>query len=120
MNMKGYKGEYGLERYPQFEAHNLGSQVPNEVLLRRAIELKADAILVSQIVTQKDVHLSNLAELADMLEAQGLRERVVLVCGGPRINHEIALELGYDAGFGAGSSPTQVASFVADEVIRRH
>jgi len=55
-----------------------------------------------------------------MLEAQGLRERVVLVCGGPRINHEIALELGYDAGFGAGSSPTQVASFVADEVIRRH
>lgn len=119
MNMKGYDGEYGLERYPQFDARNLGSQVPNEVLLRRIAEFEADAVLVSQVVTQKDVHLDNLAELADMLEAQGLRERVVLVCGGPRITHEVALELGYDAGFGAGTRPSQVASYLAEEVIRR-
>jgi len=119
MNMKGYDGEYGLERYPQFDAHNLGSQVPNEVLLRRLVALDADAVLVSQVVTQKDVHLDNLAELADMLEAQGLRERVVLVCGGPRITHEVALELGYDAGFGAGARPSEVAAFLAEEVIRR-
>lgn len=119
MNMKGYDGEYGLERYPQFDARNLGSQVPNEVLLRQIVELDADAVLVSQVVTQRDVHLDNLAELADMIEAQGMRDRIVLVCGGPRITHEVALELGYDAGFGAGTRPSQVASFLADEVIRR-
>src|SRR5262245_39982386 len=36
LNMKGYAGDYGLERYPWFEAFNLGSQVPNEVLIRKA------------------------------------------------------------------------------------
>ena len=35
-NMKGYKGDYGLERYPMIEAHNLGAQVLNEDLLRIA------------------------------------------------------------------------------------
>ena len=29
MNMKGYAGHYGLERYDMIEAYNLGSQVPN-------------------------------------------------------------------------------------------
>ena len=32
-------------------ALNMGSQVPNEKLLEKAIEMKADAVLVSQIVT---------------------------------------------------------------------
>jgi len=119
MNMKGYAGEYGLERYPWFEARNLGSQVMNDVLLASAVELGADAILVSQVVTQKDVHLTNLAELVDMVEAEGIRERVLMICGGPRITHEVALELGFDAGFGAGTTPPKVASFIAQEVFRR-
>lgn len=120
LNMKGYAGEYGLERYPMFETLNLGSQVPNEVLLARAVEFRADAILVSQVVTQKDVHLTNLAELVDMVEAEGVRERVLMICGGPRITHEVALELGFDAGFGPGTTPTVVASFIAHEYLRRH
>ena len=35
LNMKGFAGDYGLERYPWFEAFNLGSQVPNEELIRQ-------------------------------------------------------------------------------------
>ncbi|MGI6345493.1 MAG: cobalamin B12-binding domain-containing protein [Bacillota bacterium] len=119
MNMKGYAGEYGLERYPEIEAHNLGSQVPNEVLVARARELRADAILVSQVVTQKDVHIPNLTQLVELLEAEGMRQRVVLICGGPRISHELAIELGYDAGFGPGTLPPHVASFIAQEMVRR-
>ncbi|SFU63547.1 OAM dimerization domain-containing protein [Alicyclobacillus macrosporangiidus] len=119
MNMKGYHGEYGLERYPEIQAYNLGSQVDNEDLLRKVVEVGADAILVSQVVTQKDVHIHNLAALADLLEAEGLRERVVLVCGGPRITHELALELGYDAGFGPGTLAPDVASFIVQEMVRR-
>ncbi len=87
MNMKGYAGEYGLERYPMFEALNMGSQVLNETLLAKAVETKADCLLVSQVVTQKDVHMSNLAELVDMVEAEGIREKVLMICGGPRVNH---------------------------------
>ena len=76
MNMKGYAGEYGLERYPMINAYNLGMQVLNEDLVAHAVEKRADALLVSQVVTQKDVHIQNLSELIDMLEAEGLRERM--------------------------------------------
>lgn len=119
MNMKGYAGEYGLERYPEMVAVNLGSQVPNETLISRAIELQADAILVSQVVTQKDVHIPNLTELVELLEAERLRDRLVLICGGPRISHELAIELGFDAGFGGGTLPPHVASFIVQEMVRR-
>jgi len=119
INMKGYMGEYGLERYPEIDAYNLGSQVPNADLLAKAVELNADAILVSQVVTQKNIHLENLTELVELSEAEGLRDKVLLICGGPRISHELAIELGYDAGFGPGTLPNHVASFIAAELIRR-
>jgi beta-lysine 5,6-aminomutase beta subunit len=93
--------------------------VPNEDLVAKAIELNADAIIVSQIVTQKDVHIPNLTELVELLEAEGMRDKVVLVCGGPRISHELAKELGYDAGFGRGSYAEDVASFTVNEIIAR-
>ncbi|MEW9121930.1 MAG: OAM dimerization domain-containing protein [Thermotaleaceae bacterium] len=119
MNMKGYAGHYGLERYKGIKAYNLGSQVPNEDFVAKAIELDADVILVSQVVTQKDVHIPNLTQLNELLEAEGIRNKVVLVCGGPRLNHELAKELGYDAGFGSGSYAEDVASFAVQEIVRR-
>ena len=119
MNMKGYNGEYGLERYPWINAWNLGSQVSNTALVAEAIKRKADAVLVSQVVTQRDVHIPNLTRLVELLEAEGIRQKTVLVAGGPRISHQFALELGYDAGFGAGTTPRQVASFIAREMATR-
>ncbi|HCS11577.1 MAG TPA: hypothetical protein DIV40_08990, partial [Clostridiales bacterium] len=118
MNMKGFDGNYGLERYKGIEAINMGSQVPNEELIAKAIEVKADAILVSQVVTQKNVHIANLTQLVEMMEAEGLRDKIILVCGGPRISHELAQELGYDAGFGTGSYSNHVASFVVNQIVK--
>ncbi len=119
MNMKGYAGHYGIERYEMFEALNMGSQVPNEEFIAKAIEMNADALLVSQTVTQKDVHIKNMTELVELLEAEGIRDKVILVCGGPRISHELAKELGYDAGFSMNSYANDVASYVAQELHRR-
>lgn len=119
MNMKGYAGHYGIERYEMFEALNMGSQVPNEEFIAKAVELHADALLVSQTVTQKDVHIQNLTNLVELLEAEGLRDKMILICGGPRISHELAKELGYDAGFGMNTFADDVASYVAEEVARR-
>ncbi len=119
MNMKGYAGHYGLERYEMIEAYNLGSQVENEDFVRRAIELKADILLVSQTVTQKNIHIQNLTNLVELLEAEGIRDKVILICGGPRINHELAKELGYDAGFGPGKYADDVASFAVKELYHR-
>lgn len=119
MNMKGYAGHYGLERYEMFEALNMGSQVLNEDFIAKAIEFKADALLVSQIVTQKDVHIKNMIELVEMLEAEGIRDKILLICGGPRISHELAKEIGYDAGFGMNTYADDVGSFIAQEMERR-
>ncbi|NMB37119.1 MAG: hypothetical protein GX993_03635 [Bacteroidales bacterium] len=119
MNMKGYAGHFGLERYEMLEAYNLGSQVPNEDFLAKAIELNADALLVSQTVTQKDIHIKNMTELVELMEAEGLRDKMILVCGGPRISHELAKELGYDAGFGMNTYADDVASFIVQEFVKR-
>ncbi len=119
MNMKGYAGHYGLERYEMIEAYNLGSQVANEDFIAKAKELKADVLLVSQTVTQKNVHIQNLTELVELLEAEGLREKVILIAGGPRISHELAKELGYDAGFGPGKYADDVASFAVTEIAKK-
>jgi beta-lysine 5,6-aminomutase beta subunit len=119
LNMKGFAGNYGLERYPEMEILNMGSQIPCEQLLRTALERDADAILVSQIVTQKNIHVQNLTKLIELLEAERVRERFVLIVGGPRINNAFAKELGYDAGFGPRTTPVEVASFLAQEVSRR-
>jgi len=119
MNMKGFHGHYGLERYKGIEAINMGSQVPNEALIAKAVEVNADAILISQTVTQKDVHIQNLTNMVELLEAEGLRGKIILVCGGPRLSHELAQELGYDAGFGPKSYAEDVASFVLEEIVRR-
>jgi beta-lysine 5,6-aminomutase beta subunit len=119
MNMKGFHGHYGLERYKGIEAINMGSQVPNETLVAKAIALNADAIIVSQIVTQKDVHIKNLTNLAELVEAEGIRDKVVLCCGGPRISYELAQELGFDAGFGPHTYAEDVASFILTEMVKR-
>lgn len=119
MNMKGYDGHYGLERYHGIKAHNLGAQVPNEDLVAKAIELGADAIIVSQIVTQKDVHIPNMTELIELLESEGIRDKVIVCAGGPRISYELAKELGYDAGFGTGTYAEDVASFIVQALASK-
>jgi beta-lysine 5,6-aminomutase beta subunit len=119
LNMKGYNGHYGLERYKGFNVFNLGSQVPNAVLIAKAREVAADAVLVSQTVSQQNLHVDNLSELVDMIEAEGLREQMLLVCGGPRITDELAKELGFDAGFSTGTYAYHVGSFVIKELLHR-
>lgn len=119
MNMKGYNHHYGLERYARIDAHNLGAQVPNEAFIDYAVQVGADALLVSQIVTQKDVHIANLTELVELLQARGLRERFLLIAGGSRIGNRLATELGYDAGFGTGTYADDVATFIVDRLIER-
>jgi beta-lysine 5,6-aminomutase beta subunit len=119
LNLKGFHGHHGLEGYKAFQTHNLGSQVPNSVLIARALDLHADAILVSQTVTQQNLHVSNLTELVEIVEAEGARKQLILTCGGPRVSNELAKELGYDAGFSKGTYPHHVASFIVRELAAR-
>lgn len=119
MNMKGYNQDYGLERYPQIEAINMGAQVESESLIEKAILINADAILVSQTVTQKDTHIRNFTELIELLEAENLKDRFIVVAGGPKITNEFAIELGYDAGFGPQTVPSMVASYLITRLLEK-
>ena len=119
IQMKGFHGHFGLERFKNVVAYNMGSQVPCEELIAKAKEVNADAILVSQTVTQKDIHIMNLTKMIELVEAEGLRDKIIMTCGGPRISHELAQELGYDAGFGPGKYAEHVMSYIMQEVQRR-
>ena len=119
IQMKGFHGHFGLERFKNVVAINMGSQVPNEELIAKAKEINADAILVSQTVTQKDIHIKNLTNMVELMEAEGLRDKIILTCGGPRISHELAQELGYVAGFGPGKYAEHVMSYIAEEIVKR-
>jgi beta-lysine 5,6-aminomutase beta subunit len=119
MNMKGYAGDYGLERYPQMKAINMGSQVEPEKLVARAKAENADAILVSKVVTQRDVHKEDARSLIEAAKREGIFEKTIFLFGGPRVDHKTALELGFDAGFGPGTKPSDVANFIYYRLLER-
>ncbi len=116
LNYKGYAGDKGLESYKGFEAYNLGAQVENDQLLHRARALKADAILVSQVITQRNCHKENGVALIELAKKDGVRGDFIMLFGGPRVDHKLALELGFDAGFGPGTKPADVASYLVERL----
>jgi beta-lysine 5,6-aminomutase beta subunit len=119
LSLKGYAGDHGLEHFPEMRVVNLGAQVTPEEIVAAVREHGADAVLVSQVVTQRDAHILHLQEVHAALVEAGLRERVVLVGGGPRFSPEQAEGLGYDRIFGRGTRPSEVAAYLAWTVARR-
>ena len=114
LNVKGFGGEKGLEYYRELAVHNLGSQVEVDELVAAAQRMHADAVLVSQVVTQRDAHLHNTRELADAVHAAyPSGPRPLLIVGGPRFDPGAAVELGVDKIFARGTTPREVASYLA-------
>jgi beta-lysine 5,6-aminomutase beta subunit len=113
LNVKGIAGEKGLEYYRELRVVNLGAQVSVPELVEAARVERADAVLVSQVVTQRDAHLHNVREMsAAFREAFPAGRRPLLVAGGPRFDEMMAGELGVDRIFGRGTTPREVASYL--------
>ncbi|HEX5542605.1 MAG TPA: OAM dimerization domain-containing protein [Micromonospora sp.] len=118
LNVKGIAGEKGLEYYRELKVTNLGAQVSVPELVEAARTESADAVLVSQVVTQRDAHLHNTREMsAAFREAMPADKRPLLIVGGPRFDETMAGELGVDRIFGRGTTPSEVASFLVHELI---
>jgi beta-lysine 5,6-aminomutase beta subunit len=118
LNIKGIAGEKGLESYPQMRVVNLGAQVAVPELVEAVRREKADAVLVSQVVTQREAHLYNTREMAAAFrEAMPAHRRPLLVVGGPRFDELQADELGVDRIFGRGTTPREVASFLVHALV---
>ena len=120
LNIKGFAGEKGLEYYRELKVVNLGAQVSVPQLVARAQAEKADAILVSQVVTQRDAHVSNTKEMsAAFREAYPSDRRPLMVVGGPRFDEGMADELGVDRVFARGTTPGEVASYLTHQLVTR-
>jgi beta-lysine 5,6-aminomutase beta subunit len=120
LNIKGFAGEKGLEYYREIRVVNMGAQVSVPQLVARARAEKADAVLVSQVVTQRDAHLLNTQEMsAAFREAYPAASRPVLIAGGPRFDESMTAELGVDRIFARGTTPADVASYLVHTLTAR-
>jgi len=119
LNVKGFAGEKGLEYYREIRVVNLGAQVLVPELVERARRERADAVLVSQVVTQRDAHLHNTRELsvAFATEWPDPANRPLMVVGGPRFDPAMAAGLGVDRIFGKGTTPGEVASYLVHAIV---
>jgi beta-lysine 5,6-aminomutase beta subunit len=118
LNIKGFAGEKGLEYYRELRVVNLGAQVSVPHLVARAQEERADAVLVSQVVTQRDAHVHGVQEMsAAFREAYPSGRRPLLVVGGPRFDEAMADRLGVDRVFTRGTTPGEVASYLVDAIV---
>jgi len=119
LNIKGFAGEKGLEYYRELRVVNLGAQVLVPELVARARAERADAVLVSQVVTQRDAHLHNTQEMsAAFREAYPAGQVPLLIVGGPRFDPRGADALGVDRVFGRGTTPGEVASYLAHALLQ--
>ncbi len=122
LNVKGFAGEKGLEYYREIKVVNLGAQVAVDELVQRAAAEHADAVLVSQVVTQRNAHIHNAKQLSaafhDAFPARSTgSRRPMLVVGGPRFDTVTREELGVDRIFGKGTTPREVASYLVHAML---
>lgn len=101
----------GIEKYG-IECHYLGTSVPVEKIVDAAIELNADAILASTIISHDDIHYKNMKKIHNTCVEKGIRDKVMLLSGGTQVTPEIAVKNGMDAGFGRGSKGVDVATYM--------
>lgn len=101
----------GIEGYG-IDCHYLGTSVAVEKLVDAAIELNADAILVSTIISHDEIHYKNMKKINDLAIEKGIRDRVILIAGGTQVSDTLAVENGMDAGFGRGTKGSHVATFL--------
>lgn len=104
----------GIERFG-IEIHYLGTSVPVEKLVDAAIELNAEAILASTIISHDDIHYKNMKRIHELAMEKGIRDKVIIVAGGTQVIPEKALETGVDAGFGRNSKGIDVATFLIEK-----
>ncbi|MCD1147062.1 cobalamin-dependent protein [Peptoniphilus sp. KCTC 25270] len=108
----------GVEKYG-IKVHYLGTSVPPEKLVDAAIEVKADGIMASTIISHDDIHYKNMAKIHEIAVEKGIRDDIIIVGGGTQVSNDLAVEAGVDAGFGRGTHGNDVATFLVKERNRR-
>lgn len=101
----------GIEKYGM-EVVYLGTSVPPEKLVDAAIEVNADAIMASTIISHDDIHYKNIARIDRIAKEKGIRDRIIFVAGGTQVTPALARKAGADEGFGRGARGVHNATFL--------
>ena len=104
----------GIEKWG-IDVEYLGTSVPVEKFVDAAIEINADAVLVSTIISHDDIHYRNMKKIHDYATEKGVREKLILIAGGTQVTPEIAVRNGMDAGFSRGIKGQHVATFLVNK-----
>ncbi len=83
-----------LMRARGLEVHDMGRDVPAETIIRKAVELDADVIGTSALLTTT---MAGQKELEEALRKAGLRERFITIVGGAPVTERWARRIGADA-----------------------
>ena len=108
----------GIEKWG-IKVNYLGTSVPVEKLVDAAIELNASAILASTIISHDNIHYKNMKRINELAIEKGIRDKVIICAGGTQVVPEDARKTGIDEGFGRDSHGIDVATFLAEEAMRR-
>jgi D-ornithine 4,5-aminomutase subunit beta len=104
----------GIERFGM-EIHYLGTSVPVEKLVDAAVELKAEAILASTIISHDNIHYKNMKRLHELAVEKGIRDDIIILAGGTQVVPEEALKTGIDHGFGRNTKGIDVATVLIEK-----
>lgn len=104
----------GIEKYG-INCEYLGTSVPITKLVDAAIELNADAILMSTIISHDEIHYKNMKKVHQYAIEKGIRDKIIIIAGGTQVTPELAVKQGMDAGFGRGTKGTHVATFLVNK-----
>lgn len=104
----------GIEKYG-IKVHYMGTSVAVEKLVDAAIELNADAILASTIISHDDIHYKNMKRIHELTIEKGVRDKLTLIAGGTQVISELAVKNGMDAGFGRGTKGVHVATALVEK-----
>lgn len=93
-----------------FETILLPPDLPVDEVIQEIVNSEVATVLVSRTLGYGVAEV--LAGFVDLLDAAGIRERVKVGIGGMAIRPEFAAELGFDAGFGPGTTVEEAIAFV--------
>jgi len=105
----------GLEKAGH-ETLLLPPDLSHEEIIKVIIDCNPDVVLVSRTLGYGVAEI--LGKFIDLTEVSGIRERVRIAIGGMAIRPELAAELGFDAGFGPGTTVEEAVAFVENHEYR--
>lgn len=91
----------------------LPPDLKNEEVIRECVNYKPNVVLISRTLGYGVGEL--LGSFIDMADAAGVRNNTLFAIGGMAIKNELASELGFDIGFGPGTTVQEVICFIENK-----